>query len=167
MVDPMLELLPNSSVYHLGMYEQNQTVVQYYNRLPKECNSDIAYVLDPLMFSSKTIESVVSMLKKVMVHLLFILSVTYETFYLPIQICKWGVAKIHVLVIVASITGLQIISKNHDDVSITVGEIDEELAENGQLLPGVGDISDRFYGASLGENIGEHLTHTSKRKRSS
>ena len=65
MVDSMLELLPNAGVYHIGMYKQNQTAIQYYNRLPRECNADVAYVLDPLLASAKTMGVVVSILKKV------------------------------------------------------------------------------------------------------
>ena len=67
MIEPMQELLPNNAtcVYHIGMYKQNQTAIQYYNRLPKECNADIAYVLDPLLSSSTTVGAVISILKKV------------------------------------------------------------------------------------------------------
>ena len=64
MVDSMLELLPNAGVHHIGMYRQNLLPVQYYNRLPKKCESDVAYVIDPVMATGNTIMSVVKMLKK-------------------------------------------------------------------------------------------------------
>ena len=65
MTESMLELLPNAGVHHIGMYRQNLMPVQYYNRLPKKCESDVAYVLDPVMATGNTIMSVVKMLKKV------------------------------------------------------------------------------------------------------
>lgn len=67
MVDAMLELLPNAEIHHIGMYKapgQNHPV-QYFNRLPKKCKVDVAYVLDPCIATSSTIMSVVSILKKV------------------------------------------------------------------------------------------------------
>ena len=67
MVDSMLELLPNAHVHHIGMYKAHgqDRPVQYYNRLPRQCDSDVAYVMDTLIATSSTIMSVVSILKKV------------------------------------------------------------------------------------------------------
>lgn len=142
MVDSMLELLPNAAVYHIGMYKQQQTTVQYYNRLPRKCNADVVYILDPTLASSQTMSVVVSILK------------------------KWGVPKIHIVAVIASKKGLQTISHDHNDVSITVGEVDDELTEKGEVLPGLGDSGDRLYGTPLMEDEEEDLMHISKRKRS-
>jgi uracil phosphoribosyltransferase len=67
MVDSMLELLPNAAVHHIGMYKakHDQLPVQYYNRLPRQCRADIAFVLDTLIATSTTISCVISTLKKV------------------------------------------------------------------------------------------------------
>lgn len=65
MVDSMLELLPNSGVYHIGMYKREHLPVMYYNRLPKKCEVDIAYVLDPVIATATTVQSVVGILKRV------------------------------------------------------------------------------------------------------
>jgi uracil phosphoribosyltransferase len=67
MVDPMLELVNGATVHHIGMYKNrsNHMPVVYYNRLPKVCDVDVAYVLDPLIATSNTVSSVVGMLKKV------------------------------------------------------------------------------------------------------
>jgi uracil phosphoribosyltransferase len=67
MVDPMLELITGATVHHIGMYKNKSNLmpVQYYNRLPKVCGVDVAYVLDPLIATSNTVTSVVGMLKKV------------------------------------------------------------------------------------------------------
>jgi len=68
MVDSMLELLPGAQVHHIGMYRtkgEDCTPVLYYNRLPRKCQCDVAYVLDVLIATSGTIMSVVNLLKKV------------------------------------------------------------------------------------------------------
>ena len=66
MVDSMLELVDNATVHHIWMYRSKSLMpIQYYNRLPKICYVDVAYVLDPLIATSNTIISVVGILKKV------------------------------------------------------------------------------------------------------
>ena len=66
MVDSMLELLPNAGIHHIGMYKKNGSVpVQYYNRIPRKCESDVAYVLDPMIATAMTTLSVIGILKKV------------------------------------------------------------------------------------------------------
>lgn len=53
MTEALLELLPDSPVYHVGMYRNpgSNIPVQYYNRLPKGHPSDVALVLDPVIAS--------------------------------------------------------------------------------------------------------------------
>lgn len=66
MSDGILELLPKAAVYHIGMYHLPGAVpVQYYNRLPRKCTADIAFVVDPVIASAETILAVLSILKKV------------------------------------------------------------------------------------------------------
>ena len=53
MTEALLELLPDSPVYHVGMYRNpgSNIPVQYYNRFPKGHPSDVAFVLDPIIAS--------------------------------------------------------------------------------------------------------------------
>lgn len=142
MVDSMLELLPNAGVHHIGMYKQNQMPVQYYNRLPRKCDSDVAYILDPCLATSQTMCVVVAILK------------------------KWGVEKIHVISVVASKSGLEKLVETHPDIKVTVGQVDKDLNENGVITPGLGDAGDRLFGTHIDEEDEEDLMHQSKRKRS-
>mmetsp|Transcript_9325 Transcript_9325/g.15865 ORF Transcript_9325/g.15865 Transcript_9325/m.15865 type:complete len:292 (-) Transcript_9325:313-1188(-) len=140
MVDPMLELVNNATVHHIGMYRSKSLMpVQYYNRLPKTCDVDVAYVMDPLIATSATIISVVSILK------------------------RWGVPQIHVMSVIASKVGLSELLKYHPDVRVTIVTVDEELSEDGNLVPGLGDAGDRLFGTN--EEDEEDLVHISKRKR--
>lgn len=69
LVDAMLELLPNASIHHIGMYKSHGSAdhvpIQYYNRLPRKCEADVAFVLDPVIGTASTIMSVIGILKKV------------------------------------------------------------------------------------------------------
>jgi uracil phosphoribosyltransferase len=68
MVDALCDLIPNAAIHHIGMYKsfgQSTTPVQYFNRLPKVCSADVAYVLDPVISTASTVLSVVGILKKV------------------------------------------------------------------------------------------------------
>eukprot|EP00579_Thalassiosira_antarctica_P001449 CAMPEP_0201865652 /NCGR_PEP_ID=MMETSP0902-20130614/471_1 /ASSEMBLY_ACC=CAM_ASM_000551 /TAXON_ID=420261 /ORGANISM="Thalassiosira antarctica, Strain CCMP982" /LENGTH=273 /DNA_ID=CAMNT_0048390457 /DNA_START=164 /DNA_END=985 /DNA_ORIENTATION=- len=142
MVDSMLELVENATVHHIGMYRTKSLVsVQYYNRLPKVCDVNVAYVLDPLIATSNTIISVVGILK------------------------KWGVSEIHVLSVIASKKGLSELLKHHPDVQITIGRVDEELNAEGDVMPGLGDAGDRLFGTPIIHDDDEELLHPSKRKR--
>lgn len=141
MVDSILELLPNAGVHHIGMYRKDMMPIQYYNRLPKKCDSDVAFVLDPIIATANSVMSVIGILK------------------------KWGVPKIHVVSVVASQTGIDAIIKAHPDIQITVGTIDDsDLTEDGQVIPGIGDAGDRLFGTPLIEDD-EALLHPSKRRK--
>lgn len=142
MVDSMLELVPKAAVHHIGMYRRDMMPVQYYNRLPRKCEADVAYILDPLIATSNTVMSVIGILK------------------------KWGVEKIHVIAVIASEEGITNLASTHPDVNITVGIIDKELTKDGNIFPGVGDAGDRLFGTPLIEDE-EELMHPSKRRKSS
>lgn len=141
MVDSMLELVPDAAVHHIGMYRREMMPVQYYNRLPKKCEVDVAFVLDPIIATASTVLSVIGILK------------------------KWGVTNIHLISVIGSEEGINTISKTHPDVQITVGTVDKELTKEGVVLPGIGDAGDRLFGTPMIEDD-EALLHPSKRKRS-
>jgi uracil phosphoribosyltransferase len=67
MVDSMLGLVPKAAVHHIGMYKPINSLkpVIYYNRLPRKCQADVAYILDPIIATSNTVMSVIGILKKV------------------------------------------------------------------------------------------------------
>jgi len=123
MVEPVLELLPNASVHHLGMYHNKLTSlpIEYYNRLPKHHVADVAFVLDPLIATGSTMSAVVSILK------------------------KWGVQKIIIISVLASTPGLERLFSHHPDVTVHVAGVDPELTPEGLISPGLGDASDRLF----------------------
>lgn len=68
------------------------------------------------------------------------------------------------MAVIASQKGIEQLTAAHPDISITVGEIDE-IGDNGQLLPGLGDSGDRLFGTAQLAEDDESLLHPSRRKR--
>jgi len=124
MADGMLELLPNAAVHHIGMYRAKESLlpIQYYNRLPKGTTCDVAYIVDPCIATANTINAVVSILK------------------------RWGAKKIVVIAAVGSRTGVNRLLELHPQVDVIIGAIDENISEDGMILPGIGDAGDRQFG---------------------
>ena len=127
MGDAMLELMPNAAVHHIGMYrlKDSKTPVQYYNRLPKGCAADVAFVLDPLIASGTTICSTVAQLK------------------------KWGCKKVIVCAVLSTNEGLANIEKEHPGTEVHVAEVGDALGDDGIMRPGLGDAGDRQFGAGV------------------
>jgi uracil phosphoribosyltransferase len=106
------------------MYRAKESLlpIQYYNRLPRDTRCDVAYVLDPCIATANTINAVVSILK------------------------RWGAKRIIVISAVGSRAGVTRLSQLHPDIDIFMGAVDEEISEEGMIMPGVGDAGDRQFG---------------------
>ena len=78
---------------------------------------------------------------------------------------QWGVPKIHVISVVGSRAGLKSIVEAHPDISISVGTVDDEVNDEGFIVPGLGDAGDRLFGTAPVWEDDESLLHPSRRKR--
>ena len=139
MSDAMVELMPKSSVHHIGMFRSKGSLLptQYYNRLPKDEPCDIAYIVDPCIATSNTIQAVCSIVK------------------------RWGAKKVIVIAAIGAKAGVDKLLEVHPDVEVYIGEIDDVLSADGMILPGIGDAGDRLF-ATPGDEID---MDTSSRKR--
>ncbi|GBG28372.1 Uracil phosphoribosyltransferase [Hondaea fermentalgiana] len=123
MVDAMLEILTTAQVLHIGMYKGKNSLVStlYYNRLPRECTINRAIILEPVIATAGTSSAVVQILK------------------------EWGVEDIHVMSVVGSRAGLSSLLDAHPSVKIHIAAIDDNLSEDGEIIPGIGDVGDRLF----------------------
>jgi uracil phosphoribosyltransferase len=123
MVDPLMVLLPDSQVWHLGLYRNEETAepISYYDRLPPGGAPDVALILDPMLATGGSIELAVHRLR------------------------LWGVNDIRVVSIIASQPGIDRISKLGPDVKVFVAAIDPILDERSYIVPGLGDAGDRIF----------------------
>jgi uracil phosphoribosyltransferase len=123
MVDPVLELLPDAEVWHLGLYRDEATLepVEYYQKLASGRPVDIGFVLDPMLATGGSINAAVTALK------------------------HWGTPTIRVLSILAAPEGIRAITNQFPEVCIHVCAVDERLNEVGYIVPGLGDAGDRSF----------------------
>ena len=123
MVDPLLNILPDVEVWHLGLYRDEATAkpVEYYSKLPEKSPVDMAIVLDPMLATGGSAASACEALK------------------------RWGVSKIKLLSVIAAPEGIAELTKNFPEVQIYVCVIDEKLNEQKFIVPGLGDAGDRSF----------------------
>jgi uracil phosphoribosyltransferase len=124
MVEGVWELMPNSEVWHIGLYRDEHTLkpVEYYNKLPVEPTVSVCLILDPMLATGGSAVATVDVLK------------------------RWGVRKIKFVGVLAAPEGLAMMEKHHPQVPIHIAAIDERLNEHGYILPGLGDAGDRQFG---------------------
>ncbi|MFN6129506.1 MAG: uracil phosphoribosyltransferase [Planctomycetota bacterium] len=123
LVEPVLELLPEAQVWHLGMYRDEATAmpVEYYSKLPKDNPARVGFVLDPMLATGGSVRAAVSALK------------------------RWGVGDVRVLSVIASREGIERFHAEHPDARVYVAAVDEELNPHKYIVPGLGDAGDRIF----------------------
>ena len=177
MVDAMLELLPNSDVYHIGMYRSSGSLlpIQYYNKVSlgsesreafficvsKHCYSYLISLLLPFLSQLPRDKSAD------VAYVLDPMIATAGTICAVVNILKkWGASHVHVISVLASKAGLAKLRGDHPDVSVTVTHVDDVLDDQGMMSPGLGDAGDRLYATpTIDQDDDEKLLSPSKRKR--
>lgn len=124
MADGILNLIPNAKVGHIGLYRNEKTLepVEYFCKLPSDAAERDIYVVDPMLATGGSAVAAINLLK------------------------KRGITKITFLCLIAAPEGVARLTKEHPDVDVYIGNLDERLNENGYILPGLGDAGDRIYG---------------------
>ena len=124
MVDGMLTLIPSAKVGHIGLYRDPETLapVEYYCKLPKDCDEREVFVVDPMLATGGSASAAITMLK------------------------EKGVKNIHFMCMSAAPEGVAKMQADHPDVDIYIAALDDHLNENGYIVPGLGDAGDRIFG---------------------
>jgi uracil phosphoribosyltransferase len=123
MVDPILHLLPDAEVWHLGLYRDEDTLlpVEYYRKLPSGGPVDLALVVDPMLATGGSAAAAIDAVR------------------------QWGVPRVKLLSMIAAPEGIQSVHGQFPDTDIFVCAVDERLDERGYILPGLGDAGDRIF----------------------
>lgn len=124
MVEGMLTMIPAAKVGHIGLYRDPETLkpVEYYCKLPADCEEREVFVTDPMLDTGGSAEAAITMLK------------------------EKGVKNIHFMCVIAAPEGVKALSEAHPDVDIYIGALDEHLNDHGYIVPGLGDAGDRIFG---------------------
>ncbi len=123
LIEPVLQLLPEAEVWHLGMYRDEATAlpVEYYCKLPADNPAHVGLVLDPMLATGGSVRAAVGALR------------------------RWGVQDIRVLSVIAAREGIQLFHSEFPDVRVYIAAIDEELNASKFIVPGLGDAGDRMF----------------------
>lgn len=124
MLDGLIRVMPNAKIGHIGMYRNEESLkpIKYYYKTPRDLENREVVVLDPMLATGGSGIDAITMLK------------------------EDGAKRIKFLCIIAAPEGIKRMQEVHPDVQIYTATIDEQLNENGYIVPGLGDAGDRIFG---------------------
>ena len=124
MIDGVTSLVPAAKIGHIGMFRDPETKesVKYYCKLPDDIAERDGILVDPMLATGHTACAAITELKKI------------------------GVKNIKFMCIISSPEGAAELIKNHPDVDIYCGIMDEGLNDDKFIVPGLGDAGDRIFG---------------------
>jgi len=124
LVDGVLRMIPSARVGHIGMYRDEETLEPhvYFCKMPKDIADRDIMIVDPMLATGGSACAAIAEMK------------------------KRGCKNIKLMVLVAAPEGIDCIQREHPDVEIYAGAVDEKLNEHGYIVPGLGDAGDRIFG---------------------
>ena len=124
MLDAMLNVLPYAKVGVLGMQRNEETAepVPYYAKVPPAKGDELAIVIDPMLATGGSACDAVAQLKKL------------------------GYTRIKFLNLISAPEGITRFEREHPDVPVFTGVVDERLNSHFYIVPGLGDAGDRIFG---------------------
>lgn len=129
MLDAMCRVLPTAGVGFIGLVrdETDLTARTYTTRLPARLDGRVVFLLDPMLATGGTLESVVA------------------------EVVGRGATSVTVICLLASPVGLARLNAGFPGpvpaLRVVVAAVDPELDARGYIRPGLGDAGDRLYGA--------------------
>jgi uracil phosphoribosyltransferase len=123
MVEPLLTLVPEAVVWHVGLYRDEATArpVEYYAKTPRR-GVDVAVLLDPMLATGG---SAVAALEKLR---------------------QWQAPVVKVLSVIAAEEGVRHVNRHFPQAQIFTLAVDPTLNEHKFIVPGLGDAGDRIFG---------------------
>jgi uracil phosphoribosyltransferase len=129
MLDGMTRLLPSADVGFVGLARDERTLVAstYAERLPADLAGREVFVLDPMLATGGTLQTVLSML------------------------VSRGAAEVTAICLLAAPEGIARLEAAFPDdgtsrLRVVTAGLDERLNDRGYIVPGLGDAGDRLFG---------------------
>ena len=129
MLDGMIRLLPTADVGFVGLARDEESLVAatYANRLPANLAGRDVFVLDPMLATGGTLETVITML------------------------ADREAASVTAVSLLAAPEGVDRLAGTFPGdeplpVRVVIAALDERLNERGYIIPGLGDAGDRLFG---------------------
>jgi uracil phosphoribosyltransferase len=124
MLDAFLELVPSAEVGYFGLERNEQTAVarRYYEKVPRNLEDAVVYLLDPMLATGGSAALAVDGLKSL------------------------GARRIRLLSVVAAPEGVAHLEGAAPDALVYAAALDRGLNDRKFILPGLGDFGDRLFG---------------------
>jgi uracil phosphoribosyltransferase len=129
MLDGMIRLLPTAEVGFVGLARDEESLVAstYANRLPANLAGRDVFVLDPMLATGGTLETVITML------------------------AEREAASVTAVSLLAAPEGVDRLAGAFPGdeplpVRVVIAGMDERLNDRGYIIPGLGDAGDRLFG---------------------
>ena len=126
--DEAVDILPQATIRHIGMYRDEKTLkpVWYYNKVPMPVDKPedyYVYITDPMLATGNSLIEAIRL---------------YIEKGIPEQ-------NICCVCLISSPQGIENVFKNFPNIKLIVAAIDSHLNERGYIVPGMGDAGDRIY----------------------
>jgi uracil phosphoribosyltransferase len=125
----MTRLLPRADVGFIGLARDEETLIAstYADRLPADLTDREAFVLDPMLATGGTLETVITML------------------------VSRGAAAVTAICLLAAPEGVARLeaafpADSPAPVRVVTAALDDSLNDRGYIVPGLGDAGDRLFG---------------------
>jgi uracil phosphoribosyltransferase len=124
MLDAFLELVPSAQVGYFGLERNEQTAVarRYYEKVPKNLQDAIVFLLDPMLATGGSAAMAIEGLRDL------------------------GAQQIRLLCVVAAPEGVAYLQEAHAEAEVYTAALDRGLNDHKYILPGLGDFGDRLFG---------------------
>ena len=127
LLDKAKDVLPLASIYHVGFVRDEETLEAscYLNKLPEQFHPETRVLIsEPMLATGGTITAVMA------------------------ELTQRGVdpALVRIVSIVAAPPALQKLAAQYPSLTIFTATIDEQVNEQGFIVPGLGDAGDRAFG---------------------
>ena len=126
--DEAVDILPQATIRHIGMYRDEKTLkpVWYYNKVPMPVNNPSKYhvfITDPMLATGNSLREAIRL---------------YVSKGIPQE-------NITCVCMISAPVGVKAVFGEFPDVKIIVAAVDSHLNERGYIVPGMGDAGDRIY----------------------
>ena len=126
--DEAVNILPQATIRHIGMYRDEKTLkpVWYYNKVPMPVHKPYryyVYITDPMLATGNSLREAIRL---------------YVSKGIPQE-------NICCVCMISAPDGINAVFEEFPSVKIIVASVDSHLNERGYIVPGMGDAGDRIY----------------------
>ena len=126
--DEAVDILPQATIRHIGMYRDEKTLkpVWYYNKVPMPVDNPSKYyvfITDPMLATGNSLREAIRL---------------YVSKGIPQE-------NITCVCMISAPEGIEAVFGEFSNVKLIVAAVDKHLNERGYIVPGMGDAGDRIY----------------------